>query len=540
MSDERTPLINHSSGTDQAPSQWRSQCGFTTSGSKNQCRTIKIYSLVIAFFLVLGSYSLWMQAQMPTPLGDVEAALSDGFAEQLQARAKANGIGMDVVTDDPTKMTLPQDWFTKGERWVVDSRNVIARIHGSDPELAKQSILVNAHYDSVPTSNGVTDNGIGVTVTLELLRYFVDHPPKHSLVFLFNNMEEGGLVGGYIFTKHPWFDAVKTFINLEGAGAGGRCILVRSNTKYGVTKFASSGSHYLHASPLGNDMMKSKLMKSDTDYTAFDKAGLPGLDIAFYSPRSHYHTQRDSIAYASPSSVQYMGDMTLKTLRALDNGGAMQENMYEPVVYYDILGRYVVVMSFTTYQLTHFLALILVPLAAIVWTLKKERDQRREYAAALKEFASETVQGILLVLTAFIAAFISIGAASALLYFINPMVTYGGIHKVCLYLILAAFTGLIGSLVLCEKRSWYKQNLEKNPETLLHGLNGFWWLFVLFATYLGSKEMAALYFAIYYLVFNALASSVFVLLPKDNKYRLPTVFVLQWSAPFCSSFKWFL
>jgi hypothetical protein len=61
---------------------------------------------------------------------------------------------------------------------------------------------------------------------------------------------------------------------------------------------------------------------------------------------------------------------------------------------------------------------------------------------------------------------------------------------------VAAFTGLIGSLVICDKCSWYKQNLEKSPETILHGLNGIWWLFVLLAAYLGSKEVAGLYFAI--------------------------------------------
>jgi Zn-dependent M28 family amino/carboxypeptidase len=74
--------------------------------------------------------------------------------------------------------------------------------------------------DSVPTSNGVTDNGMGVSVAMELLRYYAEHPPKHTLIFLFNNMEEGGLIGGHIFTKHPWFESIKTFINLEGGGAG--------------------------------------------------------------------------------------------------------------------------------------------------------------------------------------------------------------------------------------------------------------------------------------------------------------------------------
>ncbi|KAI8334000.1 hypothetical protein BC941DRAFT_433564 [Chlamydoabsidia padenii] len=536
---------------------------------------------------------------MPVPLGDAEAAQTNGFpgihayneyltrfyaphpsnsreneriknwivdlCGELKVKAEANGIQVETVADDPTKITLPQNWFTKGEQWVVDSRNVIVKLHGSDPELKKQSILVNAHYDSVATSNGVTDNGMGVSVTLELLRYYVDHPPKHTLIFLFNNMEEGGLIGGHIFTKHPWFDSIKTFINLEGGGAGkimrrggrekryyhskltpmslfflwcntnitigGRSLLTRSNTLDGVKKFAA-GAHYLHASPLANDMLKSKLMKSDTDYSAFDQAGLPGLDIAFYTPRSHYHTQRDSIAYTTPFSVQYMGEMALATLRGLDDGGLLKEDMYEPSIYYDFLGRFVIVMSFGTYQFINILALVLVPLVPITWTLKKEKNHRHEYAAALKELVLDTTKGVLLALTAFVVALVTLGVASIVLYLINPMVTYGGIYQVGTYMMVAAFTGLIGSLVLCDKCSWYKHNLEKSPETILHGLNGIWWLFVLLATYLGSKEMASLYFAIYFLIFGTLASAAFVLLPEGNKYRLPIVFLLQWTVPF--------
>lgn len=68
--------------------------------------------------------------------------------------------------------------------------------------------------DSVPTSHGVTDDGMGVAVELELLRYFVKHPPQNTIIFLFNNFEEGGLVGAKHFVNHPWFPTVKLFFNL--------------------------------------------------------------------------------------------------------------------------------------------------------------------------------------------------------------------------------------------------------------------------------------------------------------------------------------
>lgn len=79
----------------------------------------------------------------------------------------------------------------KGEQWIMESRNLIVRVRGQlDTD---EAVLVNAHYDSVPTAPGVTDNGMGVSVALELLRYFIQHPPRHSIIFLINNAEEGGL-----------------------------------------------------------------------------------------------------------------------------------------------------------------------------------------------------------------------------------------------------------------------------------------------------------------------------------------------------------
>lgn len=70
------------------------------------------------------------------------------------------------------------------------------------------------YTDSVPTSYGVTDDGVGVAVGLELVRYFVHHPPSKTLIFLFNNFEEGGLIGAKAFVKHPWYKSVRLVINL--------------------------------------------------------------------------------------------------------------------------------------------------------------------------------------------------------------------------------------------------------------------------------------------------------------------------------------
>lgn len=123
---------------------------------------------------------------------------------------------------------------------------------------------------------------MGVATTLELIRYFIHHPPQHTIIFLFNNLEEGGLIGAQSFIRHPWYSSVKLFVNLgkkkkkritdpilfflisinsEGAGAGGRAVLFRCSNLNAVKKLAGSKARLLHASPAGNDMFKANLIK---------------------------------------------------------------------------------------------------------------------------------------------------------------------------------------------------------------------------------------------------------------------------------------
>lgn len=85
------------------------------------------------------------------------------------------------------------------------SKGIIAKVN---------SLVWGIQTDSVSTSHGVTDNGMGTATALELLNYFVQHPPQNTLIFLFNNFEEGGLVGAQSFVHHPWFATIKLFVNL--------------------------------------------------------------------------------------------------------------------------------------------------------------------------------------------------------------------------------------------------------------------------------------------------------------------------------------
>lgn len=109
-------------------------------------------------------------------------------------------------------LTLIQD------EGLATSQNVIAEIKGSDPEAG--TIVFGAHYDSVPFSHGVYDNGAGSVIIMELMRYFKENQPKRSMKFCWYGSEERGLLGSkaYVATHKEELKDVVLMVNVDVAG----------------------------------------------------------------------------------------------------------------------------------------------------------------------------------------------------------------------------------------------------------------------------------------------------------------------------------
>jgi hypothetical protein len=142
---------------------------------------------------------------------------------------------------------------------------------------------------------------------LQLLSYFTSdgRQPKHGIVLLFNNAEEDGLLGARAFGQSPLLQFCHTFVNLEGAGAGGRAILFRTTDLEAAQAYAKSPHPF--GTVIAADAFKRGVIRSGTDYTVFhDFFGQRGMDIAFYSPRARYHTEEDDARHTSVDSIWHM------------------------------------------------------------------------------------------------------------------------------------------------------------------------------------------------------------------------------------------
>lgn len=253
-----------------------------------------------------------------------------------------------------------------------EGTNIIVYIRGSEDEQddwwtkdrkphGKGGVLINAHYDSVSTGFGATDDGVGVVTILQLVKHFTSkgQQPIRGIVALLNNGEEYYLNGARAFTQHPLSQFVHTFVNLDGAGAGGRVTLLRA-TDTEVVRFYQQTKHPF-ATIFSADAFKQGVIRSETDYVVFkDVLGLRGLDLDFMEPRARYHTEQDDTRHTSIDSVWHMLSATLSTVRGLASDtsstfeGKNTENEKMPSgqgsdpVYFDLFGSVLAVFGLRT------------------------------------------------------------------------------------------------------------------------------------------------------------------------------------------------
>lgn len=248
----------------------------------------------------------------------------------------------------------------KGKVSYFEANNVLVKVAGNNDSLG--AVLISSHFDSVPTSHGTTDDGVGIASMLGILRYLLSQDElslERTIIFNFNNDEEFGLRGAEAFVLHDWWKQVEAFVNLEGMGAGGRSLLFRT-TDYGV------GQHYKAArSPHGNSAIQqgfeiTSAVRSETDYRVYTREGARGLDIAFYKPRTLYHTRRDSISGSNINALAHMMGNALDTLISLANADSYGDHS-EPPVYFDLFGRYFFIYTLNVLRIWNVVGVVAGP-----------------------------------------------------------------------------------------------------------------------------------------------------------------------------------
>jgi Zn-dependent M28 family amino/carboxypeptidase len=173
------------------------------------------------------------------------------------------------------------------------SRNVIAKLEGSDPTLKDEYITYTAHWDHLGRHselsgdqifNGAVDNASGDAAVIQLGAAFskVNPPPKRSVLFMCTTAEEAGLLGAKFYAEHPLYPLAKTLadINIDSMNVWGKARDVE-DTSFGLSTLDDMLADA--AKRQGRSAIPNSRPEKGSFYRAdnfeFSKVGLPSLYI---------------------------------------------------------------------------------------------------------------------------------------------------------------------------------------------------------------------------------------------------------------------
>lgn len=189
------------------------------------------------------------------------------------------------------KITLRQ------ESWEGESHNVIAELPGECDEW----IVLTAHYDSSYLSQGAYDNMSGSVGLLGIAEYFVNHPHRYGLRFVWCGSEERGLLGSKAYCKDHADELSKVVLNINLDMIG--CIM--GKFIYCATA-EEKLCHYIEYMGLevGFGITGSQGVYS-SDSTPLADNGIPAVSFARIAPNNAatIHNSYDTLAVMSAQQM---------------------------------------------------------------------------------------------------------------------------------------------------------------------------------------------------------------------------------------------
>lgn len=260
-------------------------------------------------------------AREPHPIG---SAANERVRDYLVTQLRALGLEPEVQT-----ATAGRDLYFGARLGAV--QNVIARLKGTQPG---KGIMLVAHYDSVPSSPGASDDGAAVAAMLETARALnVGTPLQHDVILLFTDGEEDGLLGARAFVdEHPWAKDVGLALNFEARGSRGPAVMFETSSGNSrlIDEFAQATPY-----PVAYSFVYSiyQLLPNDTDLTMFKDLHPQSLNFGYVFDWPAYHSMRDTVETIDPRSLQHHGSHMLALTQHFGNRAFAQPSERDAVFF---------------------------------------------------------------------------------------------------------------------------------------------------------------------------------------------------------------
>jgi hypothetical protein len=208
-----------------------------------------------------------------------------------------------------------------------DYRNILGLLPGSDPVLKKEYVIICAHYDHVGYGNrtnsygphgyihnGADDNASGTSGLLELIEAMttVEPRPKRSLLFVFWDAEEKGLLGSEHWVESPTVELgkVQLAFNIDMIGR----LRNQSVTVFGGR--TSAGLRRLLAEQnFGDDLLLdfNRTIKRDSDHYPFIQSRIPAV-MLHTGKHDDYHRPSDDPDKLNLTGMQQLTRLLFRTV----------------------------------------------------------------------------------------------------------------------------------------------------------------------------------------------------------------------------------
>jgi hypothetical protein len=210
---------------------------------------------------------------------------------------------------EPGLTVLPEwsafDGLVASER--VASQNVVGVIPGSDLDLARETVVIAAHYDHLGVGapvlgdsiyNGADDDASGVVAVLEIARAFAAAPPRRTVVIMLTTGEEEGTLGTLWYLGHPRVALSSTVAELEvemigrpdeRSGGAGRAWLTGYERSNMGERLAAAGI------PIVADPHPEQQFFQRSDNIVFACDGIPAHTLSSFGLHADYHQPSDDV-----------------------------------------------------------------------------------------------------------------------------------------------------------------------------------------------------------------------------------------------------
>ena len=211
--------------------------------------------------------------------------------------------------------------------------NLIGLLKGSDPKLASQVIVVDAHYDHLgigaPVAgdsiyNGADDDASGTVSVLSVARALASGPhPKRSILFVLTTGEEEGLLGTQWLLAHFPVPLDSVVANLETEMIGRPDSLAGGSGKAWLTGYDRStmGAMLARAHiPIVADPRPSQHFFERSDNIAFAERGIPAHTLSSFDLHADYHQPSDDLSRIDFAHMTAVIDAAVRAVELLADG----------------------------------------------------------------------------------------------------------------------------------------------------------------------------------------------------------------------------